>query len=61
MGILCYRKYFTEIGSLYFKRPDGTLGACVAGGLKGEWILLLQGVLTNHRKLFQLVLGRIII
>jgi hypothetical protein len=34
------------------------LGACVAGGLMEDWILLLQGVLTNRRKLLQLVLGR---
>ena len=48
----------TEIGSLYLRSSDGTLGACVAGCLMENCILLLQGVLRNHRKLLQLVLGR---
>jgi hypothetical protein len=47
-----------EIGGLYFRRSDGPLGACVAGGLMEDWILLLQGALTNHRKLLQLFLDR---
>jgi hypothetical protein len=64
-GDFCYRRYhkrwgsyatgyLTEIGSLYFRKPDGTLGACVAGGLIEDWRLLLQGVLTIPRKLLQL-------